>query len=60
MNKFNLLLVIFFFFLVHFFDGFKNIYEISKRSYENRMQRTHGYYEKSHYGFTMIWLKNII
>lgn len=51
MNKFNLLLVIFFVFLVHFFDGFKNIYEISKRSYENRMQRTHGYCGKESYGF---------
>ncbi len=51
MNKFNILVIIFFIFLVHFFDGFKNIYEISKRSYESRMQKTHGYCERESYGF---------
>ena len=51
MNKFNILLIIFSIFLIHFFDGFKNIYKISKRDYENRMQLSHGYCEKESYGF---------
>ena len=51
MNKLNILLIIFFIFLIHFFDGFKNIYKISKRDYESRMQLSHGYCEKESYGF---------
>lgn len=51
MKNINILLVIFFIFLIHFFDGFKNIYKISKRSYESRMERTHGYCGKESFGF---------
>ena len=51
MKNINILLVIFFIFLFHFFDGFKNIYKISKRSYESRMERTHGYCGKESFGF---------
>lgn len=51
MKEMNILLVIFFIFLIHFFDGFKNIYKISKRSYESRMERTHGYCGKESFGF---------
>ncbi len=51
MKKLNILLIIFSIFLVHFFDGFKNIYKISKRSYETRMQKTHGYCGKESFGF---------
>lgn len=51
MKKLNVLIIIFFIFLIHFFDGFKNIYKISKRSYESRMQATHGYCEKESFGF---------
>ena len=51
MKNINILLVIFFIFVIHFFDGFKNIYKISKRSYESRMERTHGYCGKESFGF---------
>jgi len=51
MSKTNILLILFFIFLIHFFDGFKNIYQISKRNYESRMQKTHGYCGKESYGF---------
>ena len=51
MSKTNISLILFFIFLIHFFDGFKNIYQISKRSYESRMQKTHGYCGKESYGF---------
>ena len=46
MNKVNILLTIFLVFVIHYFDGFKNIYKIYKRSYESRMQSTHGFCEK--------------
>ena len=51
MSKTNISLILFFIFLIHFFDGFKNIYQISKRTYESRMQKTHGYCGKESYGF---------
>ena len=51
MNKVNILLTIFLVFVIHYFDGFKNIYKIYKRSYESRMQSTHGFCEKESFGF---------
>ena len=51
MKKLNFLLIIFFVFLIHYFEGFKNIYKISKRDYISRMERTHGYCNNEAFGF---------
>jgi len=51
MKRLNFLLTIFFVFLIHYFEGFRNIYEIFKRDYINRMERTHGYCNKESFGF---------
>ena len=51
MYNLNFFLIVFFIFTIHLFDGFKNIYKISKRSYESRMNLTHGYCEKESFGF---------
>ncbi len=51
MKNLNIFFLIFFIFLVHYFEGFENIYKISKRNYESRMQRTHGYCDRESYGF---------
>ncbi len=51
MKKLNILLIIFFVFVIHYFDGFENTYKISKRDYNNRMERTHGYCSKESFGF---------
>ncbi len=51
MKKLNILLTIFSIFLIHYFEGFKNIYKILNRDYESRMERTHGYCNKESFGF---------
>jgi hypothetical protein len=50
-KKIYTLLIILSIFSIHFFDGFKNIYLISRIDYESRMQKTHGYCGKESYGF---------
>ena len=51
MKRLNFLLIIFFVFLIHYFEGFKNIYKIFNRDYISRMERTHGYCNKGSFGF---------
>ena len=51
MKRLNFLLIIFFVFLIHYFEGFKNIYKIFNRDYISRMERTHGYCNKESFGF---------
>ncbi len=50
-NKENLILIFILLFFIHLFDGFENTFKITKRSYDSRMQITHGYCENESYGF---------
>ena len=47
----HLIIIFILIFVINLFNGFENTYKIIKRSYESRMQTTHGYCENDSYGF---------
>lgn len=47
----NFIIIIVLLTFIHLFDGFENAFKIFKRSYETRMEITHGYCQNESYGF---------
>jgi hypothetical protein len=47
----NIIIIFILLSFIHLFNGFENTYKIIKRSYEARMQITHGYCQNDSYGF---------
>ena len=52
LSKKNFYLIIFFVFIIQFYEGFLNTYILIKKSYEERMIEHGGFCEKQGYGFT--------